>query len=74
LYTKDLNAVYHQNINLPVSPQSCNPDGATTASIFFNNAVDLRQISLSTGSTVRLVRWNNARSPNLGGQSGTSRT
>lgn len=38
LYTKDLNAVYHQNINLPVSTQRLrNPEGGDNRPIFFNN-------------------------------------
>ena len=38
IYTKDINAVYHQNVNLPVSTQQLrNPDGGDNRPIYYAN-------------------------------------
>ncbi|WP_245826213.1 TonB-dependent receptor [Spirosoma rigui] len=38
LYTKDINAVYHQNVNLPVSTQQLrNPEGGDNRPIYYTN-------------------------------------
>ncbi len=47
IYTKDINAVYHQNVNLPVSTQNLKgPDGGDNRPIYYaNNAAGLPSVA-----------------------------
>lgn len=74
IYTKDINAVYHQNVNLPVSTQNLrNPEGADNRPIYFaNNAAGFPAVAYNrtygqnptTGATISGTALS-AASPNI---------